>query len=371
MRYPIKKIGFTDFAVRGNYVWFCDMYHSRLIKMDISTGEMCLEAVMPAFPVGRQMGYGTIIIHEDKLVITPRNADRILIYDLKSRDMTELPLTDGEKPEGKPLFINAFAYKNNIFLVPGRFFALVKLNMDNMELTYYDKIVEDAKAYQSNCTDIMVNCRPVVIDCYCILPIFGTNVFVQMDLDTGNYVIKKSEKTKMRILATACDENDIWFAGFDEGLFRYNFENERFEEFEDFSGISKPKIGIGQILNYKNQIIIFPINESRMIVFDKHTKKYHRLFEIPVSPNTVKHEEWAITGCDLLGAEYIKEGIVLMFSAFTGQLLSVNIEEATWKVYDGMLTGDRDEEDLLRQYIKNGEVIYEEDWGLSAFIKSI
>lgn len=368
MGYPVCKIGFNDFVKVEDEIWFCDIYRNRLVKMDLQMRN--IKTVVPLGKRQLKMSYGSIFNYKDRIVLIPRNADNILIYNLHGNDITEIPLRENSEVIGRPWFIKAIAYQDNIYLFPARFGAVVKLNMETLTVTYLDEIIQIAKNYKSDKKGIYFNCIAMV-EHYCFMPLYETNVMVRFDLQTEYYDFIEYDDVNHRILSAFGEKNKIWLAGFEKGVLEYDLNKGTLEKHVDFGNLKELEEGISDILNLTDKILVFPMNESRILLYEKRTGRYQTALDFPLLDNKERRADWAITGCDVLGPGFISPQKVIFFSAYFGKICKIDLECLSIDVQDGRINDAEEISSIMRKSIKSGQVLYEKEWGLEMLLNNM
>ena len=82
-----SHISFYDICFVGKYGWFCDVYTNTLYKIDLNTNEITLEEILPIYEL---VQYGFIANWNNYLVLAPRAAKTILIYDISQKAFMEI-----------------------------------------------------------------------------------------------------------------------------------------------------------------------------------------------------------------------------------------------------------------------------------------
>ena len=135
----------TDITINDNNAWFYAEEYSAICRMDLTTGKISAESLYNPQKKDRSRG---IIYYRGKLILAPHNegGNTIRIFDLESREYSEMIISNQYMPD-KPccnLFTEVISYQNRIFFLPGRYHAIVCIDMDTEKITYidewYDKI---------------------------------------------------------------------------------------------------------------------------------------------------------------------------------------------------------------------------------------
>lgn len=361
------KAGFSDFVLSDGKLWFCDIYYTALLNMDVQTGDVKLEVVLSPKNINRTMQYGPIIMRGGKIIMGPGNADEILIYDMNSKKISSIMLEDVDNLRRKPRFKSVVAYKEEIYFIPGGYPAVVKLDTESLEVDYYRAWVEAANQYRDSPSSLISNSNAVIVDHYCFIQLYKTDVLIKLCLDSGKYEFIRMDRKEYEILSMEYDGENLWMAGFGQKIFRYRCSDGTFQEFGPLHQIGA---GIGTVTIYRDELILIPINDTRIYILDKETLELKSFPDIVMSLPDKENMKSALTGCNMIGCK--RHGIKYLFaySTFENKIFQIDLERKMVENYPGILKNEDDIHRLMltRIYSEPGKEFRENKIGLECFI---
>lgn len=190
MIYDVNNIAFRDIAIVGNNGWFFNIGYNAIMRLDLNTGEVNVEAFLPFDKWGEFERYSSIDYFNGKLYIAPRKASNICIFSLENKEFEFLEL-DLEKycdQNTNNMFNTVKAINGNIYFFPGRFHAIVKLNPKNHKVEYIDGWYKDLEQIVDIDNDIFIfNRIHENNQGNYIMPCWRLNIAITINVVTGKY----------------------------------------------------------------------------------------------------------------------------------------------------------------------------------------
>lgn len=367
----LLKVGFTNLALVKEEIWFCDIYHSNLIKMELNTGNVSMETVLLPENVNGKMQYGPIVSLGNQLILAPRNGDNILIYNICTKELRRLPLKKTEIKLRKPLFLTGFAYEGNAFFIPGNYPAVVKVNLQNISLEYFEDFYYGLPASIRDRNNILCNSNAVIIDDYCVFPVYCSNIFIKVYLDFRKYEIILTRGSEHRTLNMAYVDASIWFAGFD-GIFEYNCKEENVVCYNELFTQSQLANGIGQVAVYQESLVIVPVNGEKLFLFDRRKHDYVEFQNFLMPLSAEGNEKGVLTGSNITCCEKVKEDTLCLYSTYAAEVCLINLKNQSVQQYEGKLASwQHGIGQMIGLHVTHHQVINENDIGLANYIKYI
>ncbi len=359
-----KQVGFLDIAAHENVGWFCNAYNSTLLRMNMRTGEVELEAFLPSLSVTGKLQYGSIIYVDGDLVITPYNAQEIVIYNIASKHILKIALNQQEKQKRiGTLFISAIVYDKSVYFFPGRYPAIVKLDLQTYEITYFSEWYDEVKNYIKNEKSVVCNARPICINDYCLFPCYQIDWLIKFSFHDGKYDICKLSDECNHILCLQYDGDDLWIAYADKPLIlRYSLRTGSKRIYDQLPIDAEIKLGFTFIYPYKDKILAIPLIGDIFLVYDKITGESSKYldFKIPLMAEAGK-EGLAVTGYNFICYKVIHENEILLYSTFENQILQIDLEKQEVRKSEGILRQKEDINQIKDKYFEREEVLYESD----------
>lgn len=365
----LQNVGFTNYTIVKDDIWFCDIYHNNLLKMQLNTGEISLETALLPENISGKMQYGPIVYIKDKIILAPRNAGDILIYDIFTKAIVRICLKKRNAELRKPLFINGFVYGEEAFFIPGNYPAIIKVNVESMSVEYFENFYYDLPPEIKKRNGILCNSNALIINNFCIFPIYDSNIFIKVYLNFSGFEIKRIGENPYKILSMAYIHENIWFAGLD-GVFEYSVKEKCIICHNKAFTRKQLMNGIGQIVSYHKNLVIVPINGEKIILF--HTQKYEctefQDYIMPLSSgNNGKH---VLTSSNIICFGKLNDDVLCIFSTYENEICLINLKNHLVRRYEGKYVGQSIDQ-IIELYITNNQIINEADINLNEYISYV
>lgn len=179
-------IGFHDIAIRDGRGWFFNCYYSAIFSLDLDTLQLRLEQLLPDEYFGIYK-FSNLAFYNDLLVIAPRTADKILIYDTEAHSIKTVQIKPDYIPDGAymNLFYGLIIYGDAAYLFPGRYRTIVRLDMKTDEVTYITKWNQGLRNINPNSIVFQKVIQTGTDSCY--LPCFQSNQIMKFCLSDSSY----------------------------------------------------------------------------------------------------------------------------------------------------------------------------------------
>ncbi|MCL2539055.1 MAG: hypothetical protein FWE66_01820, partial [Oscillospiraceae bacterium] len=179
------NLAIIDLCDDGENFWFLAYGYNALFKMDKQNLIVKYVGSFPNESFSENHLYSSVTFCDDKLFFAPSIADEIAVYDIKTGKFIKIGLVEPEcmaDNTGRSKFTRAVMYNNSVFLIGFTYPAIVRLNTDNYEISYYDDWVETLDDVTDGENDYFNH--------YCVtgnllaLPARSTNSVVIFDMQT-------------------------------------------------------------------------------------------------------------------------------------------------------------------------------------------
>ena len=266
-----KPIAFRNIAVHENDGWFCDIYYDGLFHIDLRTGMISLEFF---FGTNQIEAYSPIAYYEEKLIIAPRNADSILIYDIVKKHAERIRLNMSENYVGNDLlhFFSAIeVYGRYAYIFPGRYHAIIRINLENYEIKYIEGWYSQIKSILPQKTEAkrVIFCDWVekVGENRFVLVCWQTNLIMLFDAGTEKYQFIRIGLPDKALASVIYKENEKVVSYRDENLLTIFPERREVDlsEYNEKGGVCIFDIGAKWFAT--------SIAGGRVIVIDKETER--------------------------------------------------------------------------------------------------
>jgi hypothetical protein len=126
----------ADIAIDGETGWFASNAHNGLYEINLENGNLKFLDLFPGEDIEKQGLFARIYKFKDKLFCVPRTAEDIYIYHLKNSKFGRIavPKIEQNLEYQYNKFFTAVPYQNYLYLIPGFYPFIVKLNMDSCKI---------------------------------------------------------------------------------------------------------------------------------------------------------------------------------------------------------------------------------------------
>lgn len=145
-------VQFLDGCWVGDYYYFSSFAGNALCRVAKDSENVEFVAVIPCktFNGRRSFLFSTIAFHNGKLFLLPLEARCIMIYDLTTSAWKSLPLCVDYFMYKKSLFFSGVRIGNVLWGIPACYGAIICLDMDTEEISYYGEWCKEVKSFITN-----------------------------------------------------------------------------------------------------------------------------------------------------------------------------------------------------------------------------
>lgn len=237
--------------------WDYDMIYT----FDLNSGKCkCLEGYLPE-KVFNGPKYGAICECKRRFIIlAPLFSGRVYIHDLKEHHGTYIDLKSNVKMEN--WFFESFVYENYVYMLPGNYDAIVKINLLTNETIYYRDIVSDIR--EKGNSEICFRHGYALYNNYAFVPCFMSDAILKINLRNDEFKIISTRKHNLLMMRGI--EKYAYALASDGNVLKINLSN------DEINVISKLNIDNTCLLPYselaicKDKIVIFPWKGDKIYI---------------------------------------------------------------------------------------------------------
>ena len=356
-----EQIGFFDFVVIGNEIWFYNTFDKSIVSVNLNKNEYKLEALDELAYGAGKMHYGTMMLVKEKLFFMPRNETRILIFDIEKKRIDYIELDQVGCGFEKPLFVSMCLKNNSLLMVPGRYPFFAEVDIKTGEVNYY---ATEAKR-NSKRIGLYTNCNVVTDKRFAIVYTQGTGLTF-FDFETKKQHIIKLDNMYFEALSALKVDNSILFAGDTDTITIYNLNENTTELIEEYVDCSPPREGFAKLLSYKDDIYALALNQSVIYVLSIRTKTIREWIRFDWG-----HENRAVweyfTQCDIIGAKIWNDSL-LMYSTLRNCIIEISFLSKRIRYYDRLVWQEKNKTEFINKQIEENKTTIEGTIRLEEFI---
>ena len=153
-----------------------------------------------------------IVCWNDKLIFIPLNAEKIWIWNLKSKEWINFELKKYKSNSGNLKMFQGIVFNDKLYMIGHNYPAIICLDLINNNISYieepFDRLHEK-KRYLKDCYFI---CEYVQKDQYIYIASSVENLVLKFDLDSNNFWWIEVGDEKNRYSGIAWDGENFWLA---------------------------------------------------------------------------------------------------------------------------------------------------------------
>lgn len=347
-----------------------------LFQLDLKTGKLELENKLPGKTQNKQ-GWGSycdISYYDGRIILLPRNADEVYIYNRITNNAMKLILSE-EVNVSK--FSKIIEYKGKLFLVPRCYPAIVELDMKSFQIVEHKECIKDIICKNTEAEPRFLYAN-VVRDNLLYLALADKSQVLVFNMDNGEFVIKNVGDHDFGYLSMTYDETYFWlFSGKNNCLVRWKEESNETVTYDNvLDNAENGELGRGIILNKDDSVLLFHALKQEIVQLDKlsgRSKKY-QIHHSPIVDNG------KILGKKNIGCGYtywLDEVRVIMFNFYDYSFLLWNMQTNEQKIYPCRLPLDimleKERQDIANTKTRKGTpyAVLEKYVGITQFVDYI
>lgn len=287
-------LSFNTYFRSGNDISFVPLnagFENQLYRMNLDSGKLEKVMTFPGSVYNIGGAYYGIKRIKNKIVLVPHNAEDIYIYDLDREQGIKIILSESKSKVSTMMFDEAVEYKGELFLLPRCYPAIVKLNLQSLEISEFRECIKPFLL--DDTTKQMFNWAFFKKEQYLYLASCNDSRILIFNMQDGNYEIKKIGNYPYGYSRMIYDGQYFWLGGYktnhivrweeDSGEvkeYTYPIEQEPMNEYTYYSSL----------LDYKDEIIVCYAFSINIVFINKKTGEYRRPKKVEEILNKIQQE---------------------------------------------------------------------------------
>ncbi len=265
----------------------------------------------------------------DKIVLPPYNVDDIYVYDLEKNKGIKLVLSESKGMTRS--FTEAVEYHGKVFLLPGCYPAIVRVDPESLEIREYKDPVEPF--LREDRTEQMFQWAFLTRGRYLYLAGMQESKILIFDMEDGSYVIKAVGDYPYGYCRMLYDGDYFWLGAFGKNsIVRWDEKTGETREYL-YPMEQEPSnvwVYYGSLYDHGDEILVFYAFSFNCVAVDKKTgrcRRYHEIRDIleELETKAVRGE----TG--FAYAKPIGAGKVALFDTGSNNLHLWDTQDGQWK----------------------------------------
>ena len=271
------------FILHEKKAWFYNYTYGAIFELDLNshTIELLWKDEDVSFWLKNQYGGG--VWHNNKLYFAPREANRILVYDLLEKSVSyidfDYTLVNNKQFHNK--FVDAIEYNDCIYFFPGRFKAIVKLDTRSFQISFISDWI-DMIGGQGDASKVYFSVVKHIGGGIFMLPCWQLNAYIQFDANKEQCEIQAIGEGEISDLLFV--DNEIWIANKNEPYIDIYSKDLILKKHINVNcNAAMGKGGCRHIFEVNNRIFVIPFCGDAMIEICNHGEYINKVFQFPTS----------------------------------------------------------------------------------------
>ena len=248
----------------GNKIWMTDLHKNGLMEVDKETHCANVLTFFENEAFFAEELFNVVGIVDNKLILTPRAASSIGIYDLLTRKMTYIPLKLDVLEKGwyykeNFKFMFSLSYGKYVYLTGYGYPAIIKLNVDTMEITYLTQWIQEIENNRTLLDKGYLG-KGIVLGNIAYIPLQCTNMVIELNMETSEIVAKYINAPVKGFFWMAYDGEKFLLSQRgknSEIVICWNHETDEISEWKIFDNIDREE-ALFQIMVFESEIYFVP-----------------------------------------------------------------------------------------------------------------
>lgn len=330
----VQSVWFSDVEFDGEYGWFSAGPFNGLCKVNLNTGET---KIISEIPNERKSGvylYNGIKKIDDKLILTPLNANEIAIYNIETKEFIKISPNQGNNQHS--YLLKSAICNEYIYMTPHKFRPIIRYDLKTREIKSYSDCL---KVLRNPSFDIN---KPLFYDCVQIkedillMPCAQDNKILEFNIKTETTKLHTVGKSGNNYISITYDGTNCWLIQNEckkqESIVRWNYDTGKTDEFYNYpDGFSGSRGFFRRIVHCGNYLLAFPRFSNMIVKIDILSGKMTELKTNFEYREGQRKSDYHNMESNYIFAKTYNDNYIIAISMYDSSLIKINIntEEAT------------------------------------------
>ena len=367
MERQIKKIFFGAFVIINNNIAYASLGDlNGLFCVDLKTNNCTYISMFPNEKAGREKLHCKAEYINNKVYFIPRSADYISIFDLDTKEISQiaipLPVENRWSYDKGAKFADSCIYDNCLWILPATFPGVLKINIETEEITVIDNWIPNKKY----CFYVNGMCK---INNRLFLADTLSSAVLEIDMTLSQVKVNFAGKNNTGH-SSMCSEDgiNIWMTHVSGPIIKWNYKNGTYEEYSNYpkgyKHNNQNEFDFNKVYSSGNYVYFIPNRGNMMIKFDINKNEMSEINENIFN---------SATRCRYL---FETDSFIYIIVYYDGYKKNFKISKSTNEISTGDFVFLEGENKRSREHIsaeiQNEEVINEsETFGLEEFMAAL
>lgn len=316
-----NSLSFATYVKDGENIWFVPRELNSILKMNLEDGIISEVTPIPDQVETWSWGlYRSLIKNESKLILIPCQSKHVWEYDLKSQEFKSI---FNKKIEAGALR-DGLIYKNMVFIIPYKYHAIICYDLNTGRYEEFTMCIKDFSAGD----DEREFGQFVRKDNRVFLTSLKSNRILEFNMETKSHKIHKVGKKNNTYCGIYVDgDNFLILQLVKNSIVKWNISTGKVIEYSDFpEDVYQGERGLGCIVGYNDEYLIFPCWGKHILKFNSDTGKIQKIdFFLPYDEGQRKNSFFT-DSFNYWFAKQINSTHIIALSSFDYRLLKINVE---------------------------------------------
>ena len=146
-----RRVGAMNMSEEDGKLWMALLNRNGICEVDTAKKTARICRLFDDEPLSKECLYSHVRKVNDYLIFAPARAEKIAVYNLRMDSVAYIPLKpleqEGKENSGEAKFWNIIQYQSEVYLLGYSYPAIIKINVESMEVTYISDWVETVEEY--------------------------------------------------------------------------------------------------------------------------------------------------------------------------------------------------------------------------------
>lgn len=288
-----KLTCFEEGVVLNNELWYVAVPRAWLCKMDLLDYKVQVVCEIPFMDVNAAYTYNVVAVYDNKLILMPKYAEDVLIYDIGKDEFEKIELKKALRTSGKDagnaVKFRAYALKDNVlWMMPQSSCCILEYNLLTGKLIEHVDWYEQFERY--NWENVNLFGKGIMAENSLWIPCYQLNAIVEFRIETKESILHFIGSEKDCYSAITYTNGKFWlFNAFQNSLCKWNREsgivtecivlNKEYEEDDVQLSEEMKKYKVNCMYALNNKIVLLPSQANQCILVDIGKKRGQTLFK--------------------------------------------------------------------------------------------
>lgn len=134
--HDLFKLRYYGYVEINDDIWFANQFFNALIKLNKLTGKIQIVDKFPDYEIGCIGLYSTVLRVDENLIFVPNKSEKIVAFNIKTKKFSIAPLDLDKVGKKEFYFLNAYVYKQYVYMFPVEADCLIRYNVVENTIKY-------------------------------------------------------------------------------------------------------------------------------------------------------------------------------------------------------------------------------------------